>query len=78
MGVVAFVNDFVNIVIFFSSILYGVSLIIFRNALPTIVASAPALTYFWTSSGVETPNPTPIGILSLCVFAFLIAQSVYY
>ena len=43
----------------------------FKYALPTITASAPALMYLFTSSGVDTPNPIPTGILPfVCFFTF--------
>ena len=62
----------------------GVPLISFKYALPTITASAPppaaalALTYLFTSSGVEIPNPTPMGMLPF-VYSLIsiIACSVY-
>jgi hypothetical protein len=52
----------VKVVIFCSILFCGVFSIIFKKALPTITASAPAEMYFLTSAGVDTPNPTPTGI----------------
>jgi len=47
-------------------------------ALPTITASTPTETYFFTSAGVETPKPIPIGSFPPTIFlAFFIASIVY-
>jgi len=54
---------FVYSVILFCSFDEGVFSIIYRLALPTITASTPTETYLFTSLGVDTPNPIPMGSL---------------
>ena len=63
-------------VILFSSLDKGVFSIILRLALPTITASTPAETYFFTSLGVDTPNPIPIGSLLLTIFLVFLIESI--
>ena len=46
-------------------------------ALPTITASAPIDTYFFTSFSVDIPNPTPTGTPFTICFVYFSASMVY-
>ena len=59
---------FVYSVILFCNFDDGVVSIILRLALPTITASTPTDTYFFTLFGVDTPKPIPIGSLPSTIF----------
>jgi len=67
-NLVSLFSDLVNVAILFSIRPCGVFSINFKKALPTITASAPTETYFFTSDGVETPKPTPTGIVPFVCF----------
>ena len=69
---------FVYSVILFRNFDGGVFSIILRLALPTITASTPSETYFFTSAGVDTPNPIPIGNFPPTTYMALFTASIVY